>query len=69
MLAEELILQGGLALQSYVWFITGTNLNIQIYLKYVLSMVYLKIVHFYLYSYAKKLPLHEMPKSHFNSPK
>jgi len=31
MLAEELILQGGPAVQSYVWFITGTNLNIAIY--------------------------------------
>jgi hypothetical protein len=28
MLAEELILQGGPAVQSHVWFITGTNLNI-----------------------------------------
>lgn len=43
MLAEGLILQGGLALQSYVWFITGTNVNIAIYFKYMLSMMYLKL--------------------------
>ena len=47
MLAEDLIVQGGLALQSHVCLITGTNLNIAIYFKYVLSMVYLKIIYIY----------------------
>jgi hypothetical protein len=49
MLTEELILQGGPALQSYVWFITGTNLNIAVYFKYELSMVYLKIIYICLF--------------------
>jgi hypothetical protein len=48
MLAEELILQGGLALQSYVWFVADTNLNIAVYLKNVLSIVYLKILYIYM---------------------
>jgi hypothetical protein len=52
MLAEELILQGGLAPESYVWFVTGINLNLAIYFQYVLSMVYLKIIYIYIYRYA-----------------
>ena len=57
MLAEELILQGGPALQSYVWFITGTNLNIAIYFKYELSTVYLKIIYIYtIYIYIQGVP-------------